>query len=72
MASIWPLKKIIDPIVCVIFRHKSSHLVSQFPSLHKSVSTPSIVVDSGKKKKHGRDLPEPTHVFLQRLIADHE
>ena len=26
-------------------RHKSPHLTAAFPSLHKSVSTPSIVVD---------------------------
>ena len=50
-------------------RHKSPHRMDQFHSLHKSVSTPSIVVE-GQKKKKKRE--EPTHIFLQRLIADHD
>jgi len=55
------------------------HLSGGLPSLHKSVSTPSMVQNdvnndnipsSGKSSRRAR-VPEPTHVFIQKLIAEH-
>eukprot|EP00094_Tigriopus_californicus_P002858 TCALIF_02756-PA protein Name:"Similar to AKAP13 A-kinase anchor protein 13 (Homo sapiens)" AED:0.12 eAED:0.12 QI:0/0.64/0.6/0.73/1/1/15/1980/1495 len=51
------------------------NIFSQFPGLHKSISTPSIATDhphSRSAHRKGRDYPEPTHVFLQKLISEHE
>lgn len=54
---------------------------SGLQTLHKSVSTPSMVenetnVENKNVNHHGKTsrrarVPEPTHVFIQRLIAEH-
>ena len=58
-------------------KSSTPNLFSQFPALQKSISTPSIVVDHPHHKSRGKfhprsPYPEPTHVFLQKLISEHE